>query len=323
MTGSSESEHLKTLDEVLARLEAAGLRLKREKCAFMLSTVDYLGHVISSEGLSPNPEKIRAIIDAPAPQDVQQLRSFLGLVNYYSKFLPNLSTTLAPLHQLLQAKAKWTWGKAQREAFKEAKSQLTSSGVLIHFDPHKELILSCDASPYGVGAVLSHRMVDGSEKPIAFASRSLSSAEKRYAQLEKEGLAIIFGVKRFHQYLYGRRFIINSDHKPLKHLFSEDRPIPQLTSARIQRWAHILSAYDYSMAYRPGSDHANADLLSRLPLPEAPAQVPLPGDTILLMDTLELQLQRLTSVIGLHVIRPFPQYFRRCRMAGKVPQMMS
>ena len=126
-----------------------------------------------------------------------------------------------------------------------------------------------------------------SEKPIAFASRSLTSAEKNYAQLEKEGLAVVFGVKCFHQYLYGRRFVIYSDHKPLKHLFSEDRPVPQLASARIQRWAHLLSAYDYSMAYRPGSDHANADLLSRLPLPEAPAQVPVLGDTILLMDTLE------------------------------------
>ena len=138
-----------------------------------------------------------------------------------------------------------------------------------------------------VGAVLSHRMVDGSEKPIAFASRSLTSAEKSYTQLEKEGLAVVFRVKRFHQYLYGRRFVIYSDHKPLKHLFSEDRPVPQLASARIQRWAHLLSAYDYSIAYRPGSDHANADLLSRLPLPEAPDQVPVLGDTILLMDTLE------------------------------------
>ena len=97
----------------------------------------------------------------------------------------------------------------------------------------------------------------------------------------------VFGVKHFHQYLYGRRFVIYSDHKPLKHLFSKDRPVPQLASACIQRWAHLLSAYDYSIAYRPGSDHANADLLSRLPLPEAPAQVPVLGDTILLMDTLE------------------------------------
>ena len=134
--------------------------------------------------------------------------------------------------------------------------------------------------------MLSHRMDDGSDKPIAFASRSLAPAEKKYAQLDKEGLAIVFGVKKFHHFLYGRHFTILSDHKPLQHLFSESRPVPALASARIQRWALTLSAYSYTIAYKPGSDHANADTLSRLPLPEKPSEVPLPGETILLMDTL-------------------------------------
>lgn len=123
-------------------------------------------------------------------------------------------------------------------------------------------------------------MEDGSMKPIAYASRSLNPAEKRYSQLDKEGLAIVVGVKKFHHYLFGRKFTICSNHKPLQHLFSESRPIPQMASARIQHWALTLSAYDYNIVYRPGTEMANADLLSRLPLLEAPASVPLPGETI-------------------------------------------
>ncbi len=126
-------------------------------------------------------------------------------------------------------------------------------------------------------------MEDGSEKPIAFASRSMSPTEKKYAQLDKEGLAIIFGVKKFHQYLFGRHFTIVSDHKSLEHLFGKPRAVPPLASARIHRWALTLGAYDYSIVYRPGKDHANADLLSRLPLPESPREVPLPGETVLLL----------------------------------------
>ena len=152
--------------------------------------------------------------------------------------------------------------------------------------PTKRGHFSCDASPYGVGAVLSHRTDEG-ERPVAFASRSLSVAEKKYAHLDKEGLAIIFGVKKFNGYLFGRKFEIQSDHKPLQHLFDSSRAIPQLASARLQRWALILSAYDYTISYRPGDDHANADSLSRLPLPEPPVKTPQPADIILLMETLQ------------------------------------
>ena len=207
-------------------------------------------------------------------------------MNYYGKFLHQLSSLLAPLYKLLQKKSRWHWGQEQQEAFAKVKELLVSSQLLVHYDPSKEVILSCDASPYGVGAVLSHIMEDGSEKPIAYASRSLAPAEKKYAQLEK-GLAIVFGVRKFHQYLYGRQFSIYSDHRPLEHLFSETRSVPTMASARIQRWALTLSAYDYRIIYKPGKEHANADLLSRLPLPDTITDVPLPGETILLMETLQ------------------------------------
>ena len=287
VSGKTEEDHMKTLDEVLTKLKKEGLRLKRDKCAFMLPKVQYLGHIISAEGLHPAEDKIRAITQAPAPQNLAQLRSFLGMVNYYGKFLHQLSSRLAPLYSLLQKGTKWHWKEEQEKAFQEVKKSLTSPKVLAHYDPNEKLQLSCDASPYGVGAVLSHVLKDGSEKPIAFASRSLAPAEKNYSQFDKEGLAVVFGVKRFHHYLFGRKFTIFSDHKPLQHIFSETRPIPQMASARIQRWALTLSAYNYSIAYKPGSNHSNADLLSRLPLSESVSNVPLPGETVLLMQTLQ------------------------------------
>ena len=185
VSGSMEEEHLHTLEAVLDRLSNAGMKLKLSKCFFLLPSVEYLGHVISAEGIRPSTEKTRATSNAPAPQNVTQLRSFLGLLNYYGKFLPNLSSVLAPLYTLLQKGSSWKWEKEQKNAFFKAKQMLTSAKVLILFDPKKELLLACDASPYGIGAVLSHRMEDGSEKPIAFASRSLSQAERKYSQLEK------------------------------------------------------------------------------------------------------------------------------------------
>jgi len=136
--------------------------------------------------------------EAPEPCNVAELKSYLGLLSYYGKFLPNLSSTLAPLHSLLHASTPWKWTNTKKEAVKASQQLLTASRVLIHFDPTKELILACDASPYGVGAVLSHRFADGSEKPIGYASRTLPASEKNYSQIEKEGLACIFGVKRFH-----------------------------------------------------------------------------------------------------------------------------
>ncbi len=248
VTGSTEQEHLTTfLEEVLRRLDTAGVRLKRKKCEFMLPSIEYLGHRISAEGLQPTDSKIK---EAPVPANVSQLKSFLGLLNYYGKFVPNLSSILSPLHSLLHKQRSWTWSKEQQEAFDRVKELLTSDTVLAHYDQTKPVILACDASPYGIGAVLSHSLPDGSERPVAYASRTLGLAEKQYSQLDKEGLAIIFGVKRFHQYLAGRHFTILSDHKPLQHLFQETNGIPTLhgVSSNLAMGTN-LGAYNYSIQY--------------------------------------------------------------------------
>ena len=173
------------------------------KRTFLLQEVEYLGHIIDESGLHPTEEKVKAIQEAPAPKNLAELRSFLGIINYYSHFLLNLSHRLSPLYSLLKRGLRWCWKSAQAVAFKAAKQALQANSLLVHFDSSKQLILACDASPRGLGAVLSHIIEDGQERPIAFASRTLTSAEQGYSQLEKEGLAVIFAVKKFHDYLYG------------------------------------------------------------------------------------------------------------------------
>lgn len=141
----------------------------------------------------------------------------------------------------------WEWSKECNSAFCEAKEQLASDRVLIHYDPTLPVILACDASPYGVGAVLSHKLPSGEEKPIAFASRTLSKAEQNYAQIEREALGIFFGVRRFHSYLYGRHFTLLTDHRPLITILSPSKATPSMAAARLQRWALLLAAHNYTI----------------------------------------------------------------------------
>ena len=263
--GVDKKENLKITAEVLDRLHKYNVRLNLKKCIFLTKQVVYLGLRVDGDGLHPVQEKISAIKNAPVPKNVSELRSFLGMVQYYSRFLSGLATTLAPLHQLLKKDVPWNWTSVEQRAYETCKTSLSSDALLVHYDAKRELRLACDASSYGLGAVISHVMDDEHERPIAFASRTLSASEKNYAQIEKEALSLVFGVKRFYQFLYGRKFTLVTDHKPLQAILGPRSAVPTLAAARMQRWALVLSAYDYDREYRKSEEHLNADALSRLP----------------------------------------------------------
>lgn len=263
--GYSVDDSLKKTEALLQRLREYGIRANCTKSNLLQSSIDFLGHRIDQQGIHPTDKLVQAILRAPQPTNVTQLKSFLGLLNFYGKFLPNLSTVLHPMHQLLHKTRGWAWDSKCTEAFETCKQMLVQSDVLVPYDPNLKIEVTADASPYGVGCVLSHILPDGTVRPVAFASRTLTKAEMGYAQLDREALAIIYAVKKFHKYIYGRNFTLVTDHAPLTVLFGEKKGIPVLAAARMQRWAIILSAYDYNIIHRKGTDLVEADALSRLP----------------------------------------------------------
>ena len=234
VTRTTQSDHLQNLEVVLERRERHGFRRKKEKCTFLAESVLYLGHQMDHEGTIALPNKGESIVNAPAPTSVHQLRSFLGLFNYYGKLIRNLSSIIHPLNTLLQANHTWKWTQECAESFQKAKDQLTSAKVLVHYNSILPIIMAADASAYGIGAVLSHVFPDGSEKPIVFASCTLTQSERNYAQLEREELSLNFGVKKFHRYLHGRKFKLVTDHKPLTAILEPKKGIPSLAAARLQ-----------------------------------------------------------------------------------------
>jgi len=297
VTGKTDDEHQANLEKVFQRLRDYGLRLKQSKCAFMVPSVEYLGYVIDAEGIRATPKKVEAITKAPKPKNTTELR----LVNYYGKFIPHLASITQPLNQLLCKHARWQWSNNCEKAFNCLKTHLASEKVLVHYDISLPLQLACDASAYGVGAVISHVTENGDEKPIAYSSRTLSKSERNYSQIEKEALSIIYGVKKFHQFLYGRKFTLITDHKPLLAILGPKSQLPTLAAARFQRWAIYLSAYHYDLCFRPTAKHSNADGLSRLPMEESDNEQSVDVATIFNLRQIELlpvnvqQLRKATS----------------------------
>lgn len=262
ITGRTTLEHLERLECVFKKLSDSGLRVAKEKCHFFKEKIEYLGHIIDRNGLHKSKENVEAILKAPAPTNITEIKSFIGMVNFYSKFIPQFSTILSPIYDLLKKNAKFVWSKRCQVAFDMIKKCMVSDNVLVHFDPKKPIKLTADASSSGIGGTICHVFPDKSERPIAFASRRLTDAEKSYSQIQKEALAIVFTVQKFNQYLFAKQFVIVSDSKPLISIFGPKKGIPIVAANRLQRWAHFLSSYNFTIEY-VRSDKNHTDFLSR------------------------------------------------------------
>ena len=261
--GNNLQECTKNLKEVLSRLRNYNFRVNLEKSKFFCDKVIFLGHEISGLGVKPSSEKIKDLINAKVPENITELKAFLGFVNYYRKFVPNMATTLHPLYELDKKDTKFFWSKKCQRAFKEAIMAVTNSEAIAPFNPEEDSIITSDASSYGIGAVLSQK-VDGVEKVVCFFSRTLNEREKGWPQVQKEALAIVEAVKRFHKYIYGRKFVLVTHHQPLKSIFDRNKALPNHTLNRLQNYAIFLQGYDYEVKYQKGTCIGNADGLSRL-----------------------------------------------------------
>ena len=253
-------KHVKVLQEVFKRLRSAGLTARPTKCNIGYSEVEFLGHVVGKGIIKPKPDKVEAINEAPRPETKTQLRSFLGLTGYYRKFIPNFASVAIPLTDKTKKGEpnKIQWQQSQEQAFKTLKKRVTSAPILHLPDLSKTFILRSDASEQGLGAVLLQE-VNGEKFPIAYASKKLSKCQGRYSVMEKECLAIIWAVQRFEPFLYGREFIIETDHQPLACIKKS-----KVANGRIMRWALALQPYRYRLEVIKGSKNIGADYMSRI-----------------------------------------------------------
>ena len=255
----SAEEHLQQLQTVLSRLQAAGLKLKPKKCKLFRRKVSFLGHLVSEAGIETDPEKVAAVQKWPRPSTVTDVRSFLGFCSYYRRFIPEFASISKPLVRLTEKSVPFLWSDREEDAWLELKKRLTTAPILGYPHPDRTFVLDTDASDFGIGAVLS-QVVDGREVVIAYGSRVLSKAERRYCVTRRELLAVVHFVKLFRHYLIGREFVLRTDHAPLRWLRSFKSP-----EGQVARWLEVLDTYHFKLVHRPGKQHLNADAMSRGP----------------------------------------------------------
>ena len=256
---SSLVDHSQKLKVLLGRLKTSGLSLQPEKCHFLKKEIVYLGHIITQEGVKPDPRKVEAVKNFPIPKGKKNIKQFLGLVGYYRRFIPDFAKISKPLTLILKDNVGFRWSTVEQEAFEILRDKICSEPLLQYPDFTKPFILTTDASKYSLRGVLSQGKI-GQDLPIAYASRTLQGAEINYSTIEKELLAIVFCVHHFRPYLYGHKFILVTDRRPLVWLHSIKDPV-----SRLARWRIKLSEYNYEIVYKPGRVNSNADALSRNP----------------------------------------------------------
>ena len=262
----AEEDHDRKFHALLQRCVEKNIKLNKDKLKLKVDSVTYLGFVISKEGLCIDPTKVKAITEMPTPQDKQGVQRLLGMTNFVQRFAPQLSELTAPLRSLLKSDTHFKWDdQVHGKAFDDVKTALSQAPALRYFDPAKDLVLQCDASESGLGACLLQ-----DDQPVVYASRSLTETERNYAQIEKELLAVVFGMERFENYTYGRHVLVESDHKPLeiiykKHLLSAPK--------RLQRMLLRLQKFDYEIMYKKGSEMYLADTLSRAYIDALPSDL--------------------------------------------------
>ena len=243
----SEAEHVQHLQLLCDRLRQFNLRLNPAKCVFGLKQVKLLGYIVSQEGLKADPDKVSAILKMAAPANLNEVRSFLGMANYYRTCIPDFAHTVEPLVELTRKNSKFFWSAQHQQAFDSLKKSLASDQVMAHPRPNQEYLLFTDACDYAVGAILCQKDDQGIERPIVYLSKQLSQTQRRWATIEKEAYAVVYALKQLRPYLWGAKYRTMTDHKPLTSLFTKD-----MNNTKIQRWSVLLSEYNCRVEYHKG-----------------------------------------------------------------------
>ena len=280
--GKTKEEHDRRLIKALERAKEINLTLNIKKCMFGETEIVYLGHKLSAKGITPEHSKIDAILRMPVPENKQAVQRLLGMVNYVAKFYPHITSVTAKLQELLRKDTNSKWEEEHQTSFQNIKQILVKPACLAFYDVTKPVRLQVDACKDGLGAVLIQN-----DRPVGYASRAITESQQRYAMIEKELLAVVFGCERFHQYIYGKKVLIESDHKPLESIFK--KPLAN-APLRLQRMLLRLQRYDINLQYKPGKEMLLADTLSRAHLAETAEEIS--------EDDMQAQIHLVTSNIS-------------------------